>query len=145
MSFIFGQASELNLVGVKQHVIDTVRLALKLSSIDFGIPKDGGLRTDVRQHEMYLDPDIETKCDGYDNKSNHQDGNSVDVYAYVRKTASWLAEHLSLIAVYMFKAAALLGHRCEWGGTWFSAQGLQRGDRYGWDMGHFNIFLVEKV
>jgi len=132
MSFKFSNTSVERLAGVNPHVEETIQLAIKLSSIDFGIPQYGGLRTTEDQAELFTRG--VSKCDGRVNKSNHQSGDSVDVYAYVDGKASWEPDHLALVAVYVLTAANKLGYQCEWGGTW--AKGSKQ---YGWDMPHFNI------
>ena len=132
MSFQFSSSSLARLSGVEPHVYETVQLAIQLSSIDFGIPKHGGLRTTEDQAKLFTQG--VSKCDGRINKSNHQSGNSVDVYAYTDGSASWEPQHLTLVAVYVMMAANMLGHTCEWGGTW-----TDDGELYGWDMAHFNI------
>tara|TARA_R110002124_G_scaffold283668_2_gene459926 strand:- start:400 stop:804 length:405 start_codon:yes stop_codon:yes gene_type:complete len=133
MSFKLSPRSLERLEGVKPHVKETIMLAIQLSSIDFGIPAYGGLRTTKDQAALFTAG--KSKCDGRINKSNHQSGNSVDVYAYTDK-ASWEPEHLALVAIYVLTAANKLGYKCEWGGTW-----AKQGKHYGWDMPHFNITL----
>jgi len=132
MTFKFSDTSVKRLAGVNSHVEETIQLAIKLSSIDFGIPQYGGLRTTGDQAALFTKG--VSKCDGRINKSNHQSGNSVDVYAYVDGKASWEPEHLALVAIYVLTAANKLGYKCEWGGTW-----TKSGKQYGWDMPHFNI------
>ena len=55
--------------------------AIKYSTIDFGIPVDGGRRTAERQNEIFKDGN--SKADGYDKLSKHQSGDAVDIIAYV--------------------------------------------------------------
>jgi len=130
--FEFSSKSLERLEGVNSHVEETIKLAIKLSSIDFGIPEYGGLRTVEDQTALFTAG--KSKCDGRVNKSNHQSGDSVDVYAYVDGKASWEQDHLTLVAVYVLMAANKLGYNCEWSGTW-----AKSGKLYGWDMPHFNI------
>jgi peptidoglycan L-alanyl-D-glutamate endopeptidase CwlK len=122
-----GRNSAKNLIGVDPRWIEIVKLALTLTQVDFGIPGDGGVRTAARQNEMFLDPGIETKCDGYINISNHQSGKSIDIFAYVDGAASWVREYLLEAAASIFQAASILGHKIEWGGLW------------PWDAPHFNL------
>ena len=132
--FKFSKRSQERLSGVKPHVKETMELAIKLSSIDFGVPEYGGLRTVEDQAALFTAG--KSKCDGRVSKSNHQSGEACDVYAYVDGKASWDLAHLALVAVYVMTAANMLGYKCEWGGTWTKA-----GDLYGWDCPHFNITL----
>jgi len=134
MAFKFSETSTKRLTGVNSHVEETIQLAIKLSSIDFGIPEYGGLRTTEDQAQLFTAG--KSKCDGRVNRSNHQSGDSVDVYAYVDGKASWEKDHLALVAIYVLTAANKLGYKCEWGGTW-----TKSGKPYGWDMPHFNITL----
>jgi peptidoglycan LD-endopeptidase CwlK len=130
--FRFSETSLGRLSGTNAHVKETMELAIALSSIDFGIPEYGGLRTADDQAALFTAG--KSKCDGRINKSNHQGGDAADVYAYVDGKASWKKEHLALVAVYVLTAANYLGYKCEWGGTW-----VKKGRHYGWDMPHFNI------
>ena len=131
MAFKFSKSSLTRLEGVNAPVMETMMLALSLSSIDFGIPQYGGLRTVEDQAALFTAG--KSKCDGRINRSNHQSGDSVDVYAYTTQ-ASWEPEDLALVAIYVLIAANQLGYKCEWGGTWTKGD-----DLYGWDMPHFNI------
>ena len=70
-----------------------------------------------------------SKADGRTNKSYHQTGKAVDVYAYVDGKASWEKEHLAIIAAAMLQASAQLGYELKWGGLWKSWQ----------DFPHFEI------
>lgn len=117
MYHLSGSSSE-RLNTVDESLQKVVRRAIQITKIDFGIPKDGGKRTAQRQHEMYLDPSIKTNCDGYVDKSYHQTGNAVDVYAYIDGKASWEKEHLAMVACAMLQAANELGVKLEWGGLW---------------------------
>lgn len=50
----FSKASLGNRAGADQRLIEISDLALELTPIDFGIPRDGGLRTADRQEELHL-------------------------------------------------------------------------------------------
>jgi peptidoglycan LD-endopeptidase CwlK len=126
--FQFSSSSNARLDTTSMNIQRVVRRALEITKVDFGIPKDGGMRTARRQHEMYLDPSIETNCDGYIHESHHQTGNAVDVYAYVDGKANWEKEHLAMVASAMLQAASELGVKLEWGGLWNKP-----------DMPHFQI------
>ena len=115
--YTFSKTSLKHREGVDQRLIDISDLAIRLSTVDFGIPGDGGVRTEARQNELYLSG--VSKCDGVIKISNHQTGNALDVYAYVGK-ASWEPEHLTTVACAMLQAASMLGHKMIWGGHWTS-------------------------
>ena len=127
MSFQLGTNSINNLAGVDGRLIDIANLAIKLTNIDFGIPTTGGLRTEEVQAELFEDG--VSKADGVSNKSYHQSGKALDVYAYVDGKASWDKLHLTTIAAAMLQASAQLGYKLKWGGLWKSWQ----------DMPHFEL------
>jgi peptidoglycan L-alanyl-D-glutamate endopeptidase CwlK len=118
--FKLGTNSINNLAGVDGRLIDIADLAITLSSIDFGIPSTGGLRTEAVQAKLFADG--VSKADGVNNKSYHQSGKALDVYAYVDGKASWDKLHLALIAAAMLQASAQLGYELKWGGNWKSWQ-----------------------
>jgi len=127
MSFKLGKNSINNLVGVDGRLIAIADLAITLSNIDFGIPSTGGLRSTEDQAKLFEDG--VSKADGVNNKSYHQSGKALDVYAYVDGKASWDKLHLALIASSMLQASAQLGYELKWGGLWKSWQ----------DMPHFEL------
>ena len=104
--------------GVDPRLIEISDLAIQISVIDFGIPRDGGLRLAKRQNELFEDG--KSKADGYDKLSEHQSGNALDFYAYVDGAASWEPEHLAMVAAAFLQAAAMLGYKLKWGGLWKS-------------------------
>ena len=127
MSFKLGANSLKNRAGVDSRLIEISDLAISLSNIDFGIPSTGGLRTEADQAKLYTSG--ASKADGRTNKSYHQTGLALDVYAYVDGKASWDKLHLALIATVMLQASAQLGYKLKWGGNWKSWQ----------DMPHFEL------
>jgi|TARA_R110000782_G_scaffold54391_2_gene114989 peptidoglycan L-alanyl-D-glutamate endopeptidase CwlK len=125
--FNLGTNSIKNLAGVDGRLIDIADLAIKLTNIDFGIPSTGGLRTAEVQAKLFEDG--VSKADGVNNKSYHQSGKALDVYAYIDGKASWDHLHLTHIAAAMLQASGQLGYELKWGGLWKSWQ----------DMPHFEI------
>ena len=120
MSFELSKNSANNMVGIDGRLIDIAYLAIKLSNIDFGIPSTGGLRSEADQAKLFTDG--VSKADGVSNKSYHQSGKALDVYAYVDGKASWDKLHLAIIAASMLQASAQLGYELKWGGLWKSWQ-----------------------
>jgi peptidoglycan L-alanyl-D-glutamate endopeptidase CwlK len=118
--FKFSKNSLLNREGVDQRLIDISNLAIQITNIDFGIPKFGGLRT--AEHQAGLFASNKSKADGVFNKSYHQSGKALDVYAYVDGKASWSKQDLAIVACAMLQAAAELGYKLKWGGLWKSWQ-----------------------
>lgn len=143
--FRLGESSKAQRKGLDPRLIEIDDLAIKLSLVDYGHPADSGLRTADRQFELFLAD--KTKCDGINNKSNHQAaedgyGKALDFAAYVNGSYSWKHEHLAMVACAFFQAASLLGYKIKWGGLWKSSSPTVRnGIPYGWDMPH--IELVE--
>jgi len=127
MSFKLSNNSINNMKGVDNRLIDVAEVAIKLSNIDFGIPSTGGLRTTEDQAKLFADG--VSKADGVNDKSYHQSGKALDVYAYVDGKASWDKLHLALVATAMLQASAQLGYELKWGGLWKSWQ----------DMPHFEL------
>ena len=116
MSFKFGANSLNNRAGVDPRLIEISDRAITLSTIDFGVPQYGGMRSATDQASLFTAG--KSKCDGRVNLSYHQSGNALDVYAYVEGKASWEKEHLAMIAAAMLQAASELGYKLSWGGLW---------------------------
>lgn len=114
----FSDASLNRLATVNKKLQEIAHRALELSPVDFGIPAYGGMRSAEEQNHLFHQG--KSKCDGYRVKSNHQNGNALDVFAYVNGQASWECEHLALIACAMLQAANELGYNLTWGGLWTS-------------------------
>ena len=127
MAFIFSANSLRHRRGIDRRLIAISDLALQYSTIDFGIPKTGGLRSAAQQYELYLDG--KSSCDGAQKISKHQSGLAIDVYAYVNGAASWEPEHLTQVALAFLKAAQVLGFHIKWGGFWVNTC----------DMPHFEL------
>jgi len=125
--FKLGSNSLNNRAGVDHRLIEISDRAIQISIIDFGIPNSGGLRTVKDQAALFTAG--KSKADGRTNKSYHQTGRALDLYAYVDGKASWEKEHLAIVAVAMMQAANELGYKLEWGGLWTSFQ----------DMPHFQL------
>ena len=127
MAFQLGTNSMKNMEGIDDRLIDIAELAIALSPIDFGVPSSGGFRSTQGQAELYTSG--KSKCDGTTNKSYHQTGKALDVFAYVDGKASWDTLHLTTIATAMLQSASQLGIELQWGGLWRSWK----------DMPHFQI------
>jgi peptidoglycan L-alanyl-D-glutamate endopeptidase CwlK len=123
--------------GIDNQLDMVFREAIKVSPIDFGIPGHGGLRTDGEQNELFVKG--LSKCDGFEIRSNHQDGKALDFYAFVNGKASWRPHHLSMVAVAIMATANRLYSESEiniklkWGGE-FGSDELD-----GWDKPHIEI------
>lgn len=116
MSFSFSQRSLDNMEGVNPKLIEIAHRAIRISPIDFGIPGDGGLRTEEQQ--LALHAAGKSQLDGVVRKSYHQTGNALDVFAFKDGRGSWDREHLAIVAAAMLQSAGQLGYKLEWGGLW---------------------------
>ena len=132
--FRFGSRSLERREGISTRCVEILDHAILISPVDFGIPKDGGLRTSERQNELFLYK--VSLCDGYRVKSKHQSGRAFDVYAFVDGKASWEPEHLSMVAGAILQASSELGYPLKWGGLFRPFKSHKDYD-HGWDMGHF--------
>lgn len=136
MGFSLSQRSKDRMIDVDSRIIEIINLAITITKIDFGIPKDGGLRTSERQKELF--DKGRSKADGTINKSFHQTGKAIDIYAYFDGGASWDADKLTFAATAILQAASILGYNLQWGGLW-SSKKKNNEIQYGWDMAHFQL------
>lgn len=116
MTFFLSDKSLDHMEGVHDELEAVCHRALALSSIDFGIPSTGGLRTAREQQALYQLG--KSKRDGFIRLSEHQSGNALDFYAYVDGRASWDEYHLTTVAAAFLQAASELGVKLQWGGHW---------------------------
>lgn len=118
MGYSFGVKSRERMKGVHPDLIKVLELAIIITKVDFGIPPYGGLRTAEQQRHLFVGG--KSNADGYTNKSYHQTGRAIDVYAYVNGKASWQKPHLTMVACAILQAASQLGVKLEWGGLFVS-------------------------
>lgn len=76
--FKFSKKSLQILSSVKVQLQDLMNEIIKVSKIDIGII--AGIRTAEEQNYIYNSQ--ASKCDGYINRSKHQDGNAIDFICY---------------------------------------------------------------
>lgn len=136
--FELSEKSKQRRPGIDPRLIEISDLAIQISLVDFGHPRDAGLRTAERQNELFKDK--KSKADGYEKLSNHQAaedglGKALDFYAFVDGHASWRPRHLAMVGAAFLQAASMLGYRVKWGGLWRS----KNSDLYGWDMPHIQL------
>lgn len=108
--YIFGQASESNLIGVHPDLVKVVRRALELTPIDFKVIE--GRRTLERQRELVKAGASQTL------NSRHLTGHAVDMVPLPDGKVSWEWKYFYPMAEAMKQAAAELGIAVEWGGHW---------------------------
>lgn len=97
---------------VHPDLINVVELALKYSTIDFGISE--GLRSLETQKE-YVKRGVSTTMN-----SRHLTGHAIDVYAYIGGSARWEWPLYQEINRAFEKAAHELKIDITWGGDWNS-------------------------
>jgi peptidoglycan L-alanyl-D-glutamate endopeptidase CwlK len=97
--------------GVHEKLQKISERALEISPMDFGYPRDGGLRTSVDQRDLY-DRGL-SKLDGTNKKSKHQTGRALDVFAFINGQASWDKPHLAVVVMAHMQAANELGIRLK--------------------------------
>lgn len=110
MTFVLGQTSEANLVGVQPKLVCCVRYAIKRTSQDFGVFE--GLRSLERQKKLYAAGASRT-LDSY-----HLDGHAVDLVPYVDGRLQWQAPLCIEVAKWMQAASLALSVRLVWGAVW---------------------------
>lgn len=112
----FSKTSLDRMSGVDPRLIEIATLALSMSKIDFGIPQNGGVRTESDQYKLFSEG--LSQRDGIHKRSAHQDGLAIDLFAYVDGKASWDIGHMAQVAAAMLQASIKLGHKIQWGGFW---------------------------
>ena len=110
MTYTFGERSEGKLVGVHIHLVNVVRRALELSTVDFAVVE--GLRTKERQRELVASGASKTL------NSRHLTGHAVDLAPYIAGEIRWDWPPFHRIATAMKGAARELGVEVVWGGDW---------------------------
>ena len=134
--FALSEKSKTNRIGIDRRLIEISDRAISISKVDFGIGRDGGLRTTPRQQELFATG--ASKCDGVTKRSPHQDGEALDATAYVNGVVVWEHKYYAMIAVAMFQAANELGYKIKWGGMFRDVKVVD-GVPYGWDCPHFEL------
>lgn len=110
MSFRLGAKSEANLVGVHPDVAQAVRLAIKLTDIDFSVHE--GMRSLERQKKLVASGASRT-LDSY-----HLTGDAVDLVPYVDGELRWEMPLCNQVAQAMHEACTRLHLRLVWGRVW---------------------------
>jgi len=110
--FKFSSRSEANLKTVHADLQKVMRLALRISPVDFSITE--GIRTKDRQKKLVESGASQTM------NSRHLTGHAVDVAAFIGSAVSWDFKYYEQIASVVKEAASLLGVCLVWGGDWKS-------------------------
>ena len=104
------QRSLDRLDGVKPELVDVVKRAIELTTIDFGVVQ--GLRTEEEQKALVEKGASKTM------KSKHLTGDAVDLMAYIGGRGCWELNVYDEIADAMKAAAIELGVAIRWGAAW---------------------------
>ena len=100
------------LEGVHVDMRAVVEYAIRVSPVDFGIPKTGGLR-DIELQGKLMDSGKSKTL-----RSRHLTGHAVDIYAYVDGAASWHIPHVMAVHGAFEQASEALAVPLRWGGDW---------------------------
>ena len=108
--FQLSQKSLNKLQGVNPKLVQVVKRAIQLSTVDFGVSE--GLRTIETQRKYVAAGKSQTRA------SKHLEGKAVDLIAYVDGNISWELNLYDNIADAMAKAAKELNVPLRWGAAW---------------------------
>ena len=110
--FVFGAASEKELVGVNADLVACTRGALAVSTQDFCVYD--GIRSYKEQQQHVANGTSKTM------QSKHLQGLAVDLVPWINNGPVWDWDGCYKIALAMDTAATRLGiaHRITWGGAW---------------------------
>jgi peptidoglycan L-alanyl-D-glutamate endopeptidase CwlK len=109
-NWVLSSRSREKLSGVKPELAGTVKRALELSPIDFGVTE--GIRSVDRQKELVARGLSQTM------NSKHLAGNAVDLVAYLSGRVCWEMSAYDELADAMKQAAKETGVSIRWGGAW---------------------------
>lgn len=110
MVFKLSQRSLDRLSGVKPELIEVVKRAIELTSVDFGVAE--GVRT-LETQKRYVEAGKSQTMN-----SKHLTGDAVDLVAYVGEQVVWELNVYDNIADAMKTAAAEKGVGLKWGAAW---------------------------
>jgi len=116
MTFKLSNRSLRRLEGVNPKLINLLLLAIRRTSIDFGVAWMGGIRTAEEQNQLFKEG--YSQRDGYEKISNHQIGDAVDLNVFVGSKMVENKEMLCVIAGVMFACANELNVNIRWGLDW---------------------------
>lgn len=110
MPFKLSQRSLDRLVGVNPQLVEVVKLAIELATVDFGVVE--GLRT-LETQKRYVETGKSQTMN-----SKHLTGDAVDLVAYIDGQVSWELNVYDNLADAMKTAAAQKGVGLKWGAAW---------------------------
>ena len=110
MPFKLSQRSLDRLNGVKPELVEVVKRAIEISTIDFGVTE--GLRT-LETQKRYVETGKSQTME-----SKHLTGHAVDLVAYIDGQVSWELNVYDNIADAMKQAAIEKNVAMRWGAAW---------------------------
>ncbi len=112
--FRLGERSLKRLDGVHPDVWAVVQYAIRVSPIDFGIPRTGGVRDIATQHRLMGTGASKTL------RSRHLTGHAVDIYGIdpVTGKGTWEPRYVMPVHAAFEQASAALDVPLRWGGDW---------------------------
>jgi peptidoglycan L-alanyl-D-glutamate endopeptidase CwlK len=110
MAFILSQRSRDRLSKVDEKLVETVKKAIGITTVDFGVIC--GRRTVEEQKELVAKGASQTM------HSKHIDGLAVDLMAYIKGRGSWELSVYDEVAEAMQLAAIDTGAVIRWGAAW---------------------------
>ena len=123
------------LANTDERILTLLLNAIQYTAIDFGIPKDGGLRTAERQNEIFASG--ASQKDGYVKISYHQTGKAFDIVCYSSGSVTWDKIYYYMVAGVILGTAKAMGINLVWGGNWDNDTDLK--DQSFMDLGHFQL------
>ena len=115
MAFKLSQRSFQKLVGVHDDLVETVKLAISLTKIDFGVIY--GVRSKAEQQKLFDSGRSQTMASKHliqDDGKAH----AVDLMAYQDGDPCWEIQVYDEIADAMKEAAVRVGLKMRWGAAW---------------------------
>ena len=113
--YYLGTRSQRQLIGVNPYLAFAVYEAIKITKQDFGIIKNGGLRSEQDQDDLYAQgrttPGIIVT---WTRESNHEEGNAVDLVPFVNGNFTWEDKYFAEIAEAMKIVIAFHELPIEW-------------------------------
>ena len=110
MSYILSERSRGNLMRVDKKLIDVVKTAIQVTTVDFGVIQ--GIRT-IEEQKILVETGASRTM-----KSKHIEGLAVDLMAYINGRGSWELNLYDNIADAMKKAALENEVAIRWGAAW---------------------------
>jgi peptidoglycan L-alanyl-D-glutamate endopeptidase CwlK len=117
MNYKLSTASLDRLKDVNPTLIKIALAGIVDSPYEFQIPPFGGRRTAEEQHGLFLKK--VSKCDGFNDISEHQKGTAFDIFVLIDGKASWDKKYYKPIADHLIKIAKeQFNTQLTWGGSW---------------------------